>query len=256
MAERPAFTDIQLRFTAHIRDPDRVPPPADVDDRRMAVYRDLLYSNVAGFIEGAFPVLRSLYEDAAWQRLVRGFFARHRCRTPLFLEISQEFLRYLEAEYTPSDADPPFLWELAHYEWVGLALSVAEEEPDWTGIDTDADLLETMPVVSPLAWPLRYRFPVHRISQDFRPTQSGAEPTYLLVWRDGDDTVRFDKINDVTARLLSLLRGAGTAARGRDLLERIARELRHPEPELVMASGREILAALRARGVILGGRGR
>ena len=44
MAERPAFTEIQLRFTAHIRDPERIPPPADVDDRRMAVYRDLLYS--------------------------------------------------------------------------------------------------------------------------------------------------------------------------------------------------------------------
>jgi len=255
MAEQPGFIRLQRQFTAHIRDPHGNPPPADVEERRMAVYRDLLYNNVEGFVAGAFPVLRRLYADDAWHRLVRGFFARHRCRTPLFLEISREFLRYLEETHRPGPDDPPFLRELAHYEWVEVALSIADVEPDLSGVDPDADLLDSAPVLSPLAWPLTYRFPVHRICPEFRPDAPGDQPTHLLVLRDRDDRVRFNEINAVTARLLELLRSdQEPAATGRTLLHRIAAELRHPDPQAVLAGGREILETLRSQGAVLGGR--
>ena len=83
--------------------------------------------SVEGFISGGFPVLRSLYEDDGWHELVRSFIGRHRCHSPYFLEISREFLEYLAQEHRLRACDPPFIAELAHYEWVELALDVSVE---------------------------------------------------------------------------------------------------------------------------------
>ena len=40
--------------------------------------------------------------------MVRDFVHRHQSLSPYFLEISQEFLRYLEAERIPLAQDPAF----------------------------------------------------------------------------------------------------------------------------------------------------
>ncbi|NNG12205.1 MAG: DUF2063 domain-containing protein, partial [Halobacteria archaeon] len=58
--ERPDFIRRQYEFAAHIRDPKHQPAPADVEDRRMGIYRELFYNNVEGFIAGTFPVLRRI----------------------------------------------------------------------------------------------------------------------------------------------------------------------------------------------------
>lgn len=253
MAEQPAFRQRQLEFAAHIRDPQRNPAPADVEDRRMAIYRDLFYNNVEGFVATGFPVLRSLYDDGQWHRLVRAFFARHRCQTPYFLEISQEFLSYLEEEYEPQPGDPPFLRELAHYEWVELALQTEDESADMQGLDPNGDLLQGIPVLTSLAWALSYRYPVHRIRPEFQPQQAPDAPTHLLVLRDRTDHVRFNEINAVTARLLTLLQDNQSES-GAELLNRIAAELQHPNPTAVVEGGAGILEDLRRQGVILGSR--
>lgn len=251
MAEQPAFLRAQIEFAAHIRDPEHCQRPADVEDRRMAIYRDLFYNNVEGFVSSGFPVLRSLYEDRAWQRLVRSFFVHHRCKTPYFLEIAQEFLHYLEHEHPKDPADPPFLVELAHYEWVELALQIEDEAVDPDGVDPQGDLLNGIPVLSSLAWVLSYRFPVHRISPDFCPCEPPAAPTHLLVLRDRSDHVRFHEINAVTARLLTLL-GEDSSKSGRELLLQIAAELQHSKPDSVVVNGLQILEDLRRQGVVLG----
>jgi len=165
------------------------------------VYRDLVYNNIESFISNGFPVLRGLYGDADWHELVRAFVAGHRCSTPYFLEISQEFLQFLLEEHEPRDCDPPFLTELAHYEWVEMALDVSEAEPPLPVPVPDA--LALVPCLSPVALVLSYRFPVHRIGPQNRPRAPG-DPCYLAVWRDCDDRVRFMELNAMAARLLEL----------------------------------------------------
>jgi len=253
MAEQPAFLRRQLAFAAHLRDPQAHPGPPDVEDRRMAIYRELFYNNVESLLAGNFPVLRRLLDDGHWHALVRDFYARHRCETPLFLEIAQELLDYLASEREPHPDDPPFLLELAHYEWVELALSVSDAEPGLAGLDPNGDLLSGIPVVSPLAWNLSYRFPVQRIGPDFQPREPGPEPTHLVVYRDRQDRVGFLEINAVTQRLLALLHEQPDWS-GEQALRQIARELQHPDPALVMATGSRLLHDLRERQILLGTR--
>ena len=236
----------QMTMARYLRDPDSNPPPEGVEARRLKVYRDLIYNNIEGFINSGFPVLRSLYGDEDWHSMVRQFIDNHRCHSPYFLEISQEFIQFLMEGYTPRPTDPPFIAELAHYEWAELALDVSEEElPPAREVQ---DPLTAVPVLSPLAWVLGYRFPVHRIGPSFQPAQPG-EPTFLVVYRNRQDAVRFMEINQVTARLLELVRDSeGVAVEA--LLAQLAGEL-GATAEQLRATGLEQIEQVVATDVIL-----
>lgn len=251
-ADKPrSFTAVQRSFTRHIRDPENQPAPAGIEDRRMEIYRGLLYRNVESFIANSYPVLRKITPDKLWHKLIRDYFKNHRARTPLFPKMPREFLQYLENERGEREGDFPFLRELAHYEWVELGLALDAREIVMAGINGDGDLLAGVPQLNPLAWPLCYRFPVHRISPDYLPDTAPDQPTYLMVYRDRRDKVGFMEMNPVAARLVELIQ-ADTGESGRELLEKIAGELNHPQPEVVSSGGRAILEDMRNRDIILG----
>jgi len=250
---RPRFVAVQQAFTAHIRDPRREPRPGGVDDRRMAVYRELIFNNVSSLLATTFPVSRDTLGEARWDALMRGFLANHRCSTPLFHELGQELLTYLQGSAAGGEPNPPFLLELAHYEWVELALDISADEPDPALADPNGDLMAGIPLVSPLVWSLTYRFPVHRIGPAYQPTTPPAEPTRLVVHRTRQGRVGFLEVNAVTQRLLQLLQD-GPSRTGREALNCIADELRHPQPEQVVAAGQDLLADLRRRDILLGTR--
>ncbi|MGQ0383478.1 MAG: HvfC family RiPP maturation protein [Gammaproteobacteria bacterium] len=202
----------QKGFAAHLRDPERVAAPAGVEPRRMAVYRELFFNNVADLLGGTFPVLRRVLGDDGWRTLVRDFYAHHHAHTPYFLELPREFLDWLQAR-GPAAGEPPFLTELAHYEWVELALAISEQEspPPAAAV---SDPLAVPLAVSPLAWPLAYRWPVQQLGPDCRPDISPGAPTFLVVHRDATDKVRFLEIGAETARLLEAIeRAPGLTAR-------------------------------------------
>jgi hypothetical protein len=247
----PAFKKHQYEFTAHIRDPEKNSMPDGIEDRRMAIYRELLYNNIEGFLSSGFPVIREIYSDDNWHKMVRDFFANHESQSPYFLEISQEFLAYLENERQPNNEDPAGLLELAHYEWVEMALHVSDDEIDMIGINANGDLLTQCPVFSTLAWPLVYQFPVHTMGPDNLPKEAPEQPTYLVVYRDRKDKVRFLEINPVTARLIGLLQD-NEKFTGTDAIDYIAKEMNHPNPEIVNQGGKAALDELQQHGIILG----
>jgi hypothetical protein len=255
MSERKPdpLLELQKAFAGHIRDPEGVEAPAGIENRRMNIYRELFFNNIQSLLASNFPVLRAIYDDDRWQRLVRDFYSEHRCQTPLFPEVAKEFLRYLQDERAPGDQDPGFLHELAHYEWVELALSLDEREADDREADPAGDLLEGIPVLSPLAWPLTYRYPVHRIRPDFQPEEPPAEATHLLVYRDRADRVRFMELNAVSRLLLEYL-GEARDQSGAALLREVARTIHHPDPDRVVESGAQLMEDMRTRGVLLGTR--
>lgn len=239
------------QLASFIRDPEHADGPAGIEARRLNIYRDLFYNNIEGFIRSGFPVIRTLFDNDAWHNLVRDFMIHHTCHTPYFLEISQEFLLYLSNPRNKRDDEPPFLRELAHYEWVELALDVADEDLTAIAFQPKGDLLDNIPVLSPLAWSLAYQYPVHKIGVSYQPSQAPAAATYLLVYRDSNDDVGFMEINSVTARMIEILLQEQSLT-GRQVLEQIATELNHSDPQQVIAGGFEILKQLRSLDIILG----
>ena len=254
MAELPEFQRKQFEFAAHIRDPERAPAPTGIEDRRMAIYRELFFNNLRKLLGGMFPVTRKLLGGARWDGLIREFLREHRAQTPYFLQLPREFLAFLSGEHTAAEVDPPFLVELAHYEYVELELAISEAQDDFSGVDPDGDLLAGTPVRSALAWIFTYRYPVHRITPEFRPAAPAPQPVCLAIYRDADDEVRFFELNPVTARLLELIEDNAGRRSGADLLRSLAPEIGYDDVDALLRHGADALAELRRLGILTGPR--
>lgn len=251
MVELPDFQKKQYAFAAHIRDPEHNPGPDDVEDRRMAIYRELFFNNLHSLLSQTFPVLKKLHDAEKWRALVRQFMVSHQAQTPYFLEIPQEFLVFLQTAYELQDEDFPFLIELAHYEWVELALSVSQETNAGLQIDLEGDLLTGIPVKSKLAWTYAYQFPVHRITSKFQPHEPGEQPTFLAICRKANEDMDFMELNPVTARLLELIESNESDA-GRELLQKLAQEIDYPDVEALITHGASAMEDMRRAEILLG----
>lgn len=229
MPEIPEFQKKQLEFAAHIRDPENVAAPSGIEDRRMAIYRQLFFNNLRNLLATMFPVLRKLHSDDAWHHFIRQFLRHHRAETPYFLQLPQEFVSFLQNEYKLREDDYPFLVELAHYEYVELALATCEASNDLDGVDGEGDLLAGVPIKSELCWVYGYQYPVHRISTNFKPTAPLEQPVFIAVYRRADDSVGFLELNAVSARLLEAIDANTAQQRGEDLLRKIAEELQYSD---------------------------
>ena len=197
------FQQVQQAFIAHIKDPQHQPAPQGIEARRMAIYRELFFNNVEGFIASAFPVLKSLYKDADWQVLVRQFFVQYQCTSPYFLHIAEHFLHYLQQDYVTTEYDPVFMLELAHYEWAELYLATKLLSQAETPLRTE-QITHAPLYLSSLAMVLAYPYKVHEISTAYQPEAPG-EVQYYLLYRNAADDVKFVLINQLTAALLQML---------------------------------------------------
>lgn len=241
------FKAKQHEFAAYIRDPENNPPPADVKPQRMAMYRELFFNNIDSFLSANFPVLRAILDDRQWFELGQDFFVKHASRTPHFSQIPEEFLDYLQNERDGS-GDFPFMLELAHYEWVEMALSIAKENvpADCQSLD---DLQNRRIRLSPLAWPLAYQYPVQKISPEFLPKIAPELATFLIVYRNLDDEVNFMEITPITYLLLEIIQEHEEVL-AKDCLRQVAEESEHPNPDMIIAGGLQILKELADKTVI------
>jgi len=246
----PDFMSFQAAFVARIRDPDRQPTPHGVDPRRLRVYEELLFNNLDGFLRACYPVTRDMLGEQEWQGTVRSFLAEHRCRAPLFRDIPEEFLGWMEGRAAALFPERPFLHEFMHYEWLEMIVSICPDEDAGKAPDPDGDLLFAVPILENSARLACYQYPVHRINPDFQPREADGQQYCFLVFRDGNDVVRFIALNPVAARMVEIL--AECRCSGRDVLLRIARELNHQDAAHVIEMGRTLLADLRRTGVIVG----
>jgi hypothetical protein len=242
----------QLHSLAHwIRDPQNSPPPPGIEPRRLQIYRGLFRGNLDGLLSAQFPVIKRLRGPEFWAGLVDGFLREHRAQTPLFPEVGREFIAYLQARAEDGLGDPPFLPELAHYEWAELGIALDPSDPTALECNPVGDLMREVPVLSPLAWPLAYVWPVDRIRADFQPEQPPAAPSLFLLQRRADHSVAFARLEPLGFALLQQLREAPTP--GQALVQQLA-QLAGAQAQDFEEPARRMLESLRARGVILGTR--
>jgi uncharacterized protein len=249
-----SLAELQRQFAAHIRDPDHQAVPDDVSPRRMRVYTELFYRNIEQLLAGGFPVIRRILPDDEWHALVRDFMVRHRCRTPLFTAVGQEFVAFLSS-HDSALAARPFLAELARHEQLEVEAALAEDPEPRATPDAEATqgaetgginrVLQLVPSAR-LAW---FQFPVHRIGPEFQPMTPPELPTWLLVYRDPGDRVRFMELNAFGYTLLDLL-GQHPDETARSVLAALAAAMGNVGVEEVIVSGSEFLQQLMARGVL------
>jgi len=248
MNPTPAFQQQQRQFLNYLRQPQASPLPNGFAPERLAVYVDLLYNKFDENLTACFPVMRSLLSNEAWRGLLLEFIVEHRCLTPYYRQIPDEFLQYLQHERKRDD-DLPFLIELAHFEWMELQLSIAEDEPVTRKSLSDAELLNNVSVFAPVIQLLRYHWPVQDIGPNFLPCEPPETASHILGFRDSDDQVRFIALNPATTKLILLLNNGLT---GQQALRTMSGGALSDAQFLELTQfGQRILANLHSRGAII-----
>ncbi len=236
-----AFQQYQYDFTAHIRDPQNNAKPANVDEERMAVYREGVYNNIFESASVCFPVCQETVGAKDWDATVKRFVATHHASSPIFKDIPQELLSFIETD----QASPDYIKQLAHYEWVELA--VASMQTVAPSLSNETDLMNETPVLTPAHMLLQYDYPVQKISAQFKPEET--ESTHLLVFRKTDFEVSFVALNPMVFVLLNLIKEGLT---GKQALTSLAEQIQHPEPETIIEFGHGVLKDLVAQDAVLG----
>ncbi|HRH77449.1 MAG TPA: putative DNA-binding domain-containing protein [Cellvibrionaceae bacterium] len=202
----PARLAAQQRdFLSFVRNPTGEPPPG-ANPRALHIYADLVYRNLAGFISQFFPVCSQVcaqtgYEQA-WQALIRAFIAHHPSQTPYFLAIAEEFVQFVLSKPPALSALPAYIPELAHYEWVELALDIADSPQPSPAAPGETPWQRPWQR-SPLAWCLVYSYPVHLIGPD-NPNPAPDTRAYV-VYRDANLAVKFMALTLISAQWLQAI---------------------------------------------------
>jgi hypothetical protein len=239
----------QQALTRYLRDPEHQLPPADMNAARVNVYRDLVFNNVSQLLSGTFPVLIRIIGEQRWRLLVLGFLRDWRAQTPKFGEIAETFLDYLatQPQVLREGEWPAFLLELAHYEWVEMVLQQSDAK---ALLPTDPALLLERPLqISPLAWPLAYEWPVHELDPNYQPATPPDQPTFLLVRRATDWSVKFSELSSLAWRLLQRI-DEFPPLTGREQLQALAQEAGQSASSSFMDNGLVLLRQMHEDQVI------
>ena len=244
------FARLQRDFAAYLRDPEHVAPPGHHDERRLGVYRHAVYANIERFMRDNYPRVRAVMDEEQWAAMVRDYLVSHVSRANAFVDLPKEFLVYLQYE-RGADLQRPFLYELAHFDWLETLLGADPRRLHLDDIDRDGDLIAGVPVANPVMVMETYRFPVHAIDADYQPLAPPVLTTRIAAFRDTQNEYGFLDLNAAAARLLELIM-AGEGRSGREIFEIIAVELKTANVAALIEAGGTILARMIAREVIFG----
>ena len=106
------------------------------------------------------------------------------------MEISQEFLRFLEGEFEPQAHDPEYMYELAHYEWLELFVAVEPEARVKGKVEAQVDSASELSaseknvehsvlILSPVVEGFLYSYPVHQISTEQPEVEEKKEKIFV-----------------------------------------------------------------------------
>ena len=187
----------QHRFAQAIREGEAA---AGLPQDRLNVYIRLIRNNIHSFIDRCYTETPQYLDSEEWGRLKEGFIRDARAQTPYFQEIAGEFLQYCQSLPLSDD-----LLALMDFEHTQLLAEVVQTNSQASSADSD-DLAYTL---SPTAFVRRYHYDVTDELQ--------AVETAVLVWRDSEDDVMYqilDDFDDFDALLLETLADTPTSLNG------------------------------------------
>lgn len=240
------FQKRQQAFSQRIRHGTAAAYPENIPSQRMQVYQDNFFAGINEILSNCFPILHTILVPSLWRRLVADFYANYPLETPLFYEIPATFLSYL-VQAADKSTTPTFLIELAHYEWMELAIEYMQGTAPILNTET-IDFENSLLTTSELAEVVAYHFPVHQICKHFMPILPGPSPTYLCIYRNADDEVKFIELNVASTRLLQQLKQRQQS--GTEVMTAIAQEIQQTDINAFIEENRKIVTELLSIGVI------
>lgn len=238
------FRQYQFALARHLRDPLGVPAPQGVRAREVLACTQEMAHNLNELLMPAFANTRAVLGEDLWQHTLRLFLHDAPTHAPWATSAQEAYVKFLGHNSLVQHL-PPWLEDLAHFEWLQSAVAAARVM--WPAHDPQGDLLEACVVLNPTHVEVMYDWPVQRISLAHKPLE--MQPTYVSVLRDLRDKVCVVESSKFRRHLLDLLRQGQTGAQA---FEVIGQWLDHPDIATFTQEGSIVLKQLQREGVVLG----
>ena len=245
------FQVLQRQLTAHLRDPQANPPPKGPEDRRIAIYRRLVFGNASRLLAANFPIARKRLGKAAFSALIRDFLREHRAETPYFPRLAGELQAWYQKARPDRPNDPPWLGELILYESEKRRLRNAADPVSRPEVDPEGDVTSDVPAPSPLLRLLTLRYPVHGGKSSKLGDAPPDAPSFLLLRRNSAGRMRTEELGVLSAGLLALILDGSTQT-GAELLENMMQQAPADARPALIRQGKEQLRRFHRIGVLLG----
>lgn len=158
--------------------------------QRLAIYTRLVHNNILGFINRCFTETPKFCNDK-WLKIQQKFILSGESNTSFFQEIAGEFLDYCRKEHCFGD-DILALMDFEHNQLLAeVGMANIPKANDWNE--------NTTMQYSPVSFLRSYD--VDFISSNLQ--EITAEPSQVLVWRNADFEIYYQKLNDIDSGLLS-----------------------------------------------------
>lgn len=245
------FQAQQRQLTAHLRDPQANPAPEGPEDRRIAIYRRLVFGNVSRLLAANFPLARKQLGKEAFSALIRDFLREHRAETPYFPRLAGELQAWYRKAQSQRPEDPPWLGEMLLYESEKRRLRNSADPATDHAIDPEGDVISGIPAPSPLLRLLTLRYPVHKAKSQELDDAPPELPSFLLLRRDRAGRMRTEEPGVLGAALLAMIIDGSTQT-GVELLEDMMEQAPPDARPALIKQGKTQLRRFRRIGVLLG----
>jgi len=233
---RAAIAEVAEVFAAVVQGPP--------GEGRIGVYRSLVRRGILGAVRAQMPRVAARL-GARFEATVDRWIDEALPSSPYLRDAAAELIGWAAPRWAEDPAVPPWMADLGWYEVARFEVAAAAAPGEPSGVPLALDRAVSFGGGARVA---RYTWAVHRLSED-AADEPTAEPTALLLYRDGAHEVRFLVLSPLAAAILErLVGGAGLGA----AVTEACVALGEPLGEAVLRGTAEVLADLGARGVVLG----
>lgn len=240
--------DYQRAIAKALRDGGEA--PFSLEEARFAVYRRLVFNNLSSFVDQCFPIASGLLGTTQWRHLCEQFFRESQCHSPLFKDIPETFLNWVEER----PDKPAWLHDLMHYEWLELAayhhladVNDTLERVETALIDEAHDTRRVC--LNPTLQFGLYPRPVHLFAMGHPIPDADGQWYGFLVFRTTKHEVKFHSVNATTLQLLQHLQHDASVWRACQML---SQQLPGTRADTLLPHTLELLGKLMQDQIVLG----
>ncbi len=213
---------------------------ADVEKRRLEIYRKAIFGGILRVLNKAYPLTREALGEG-WEPLVNEFFSNHECGSPELWKMPKGLCDYVEGRGT----EIPWLLDLLRFEWLEIEVHMGPDVASESVVE--GDIRFDPVVINPEHSLDHFTYPVWREKTD--ALEAGSH--FLFTFRHPEIcTVHFVEVSPLFAVAVSLL--ADRSMLVLEALEQACMQLKLSFDEQLCKNGIQFFKNMFAQGGALG----
>lgn len=180
----------QAALAQYIRHPETATPPQGIERKRLAVYAELVRTNLASFLNRCFSATKTFVDDATWQDLQAVFLQQGEPQSPYFRDIPGQFLHFLQSQKRLPETFLTMM-DFEHHQLLAEIAPLQKIANGWH----ESSLLR------PAKSAFLLHYPIDFISSDWAKIEDC--PVQIVLWRDGNDDVCHRLVDGIEYALLA-----------------------------------------------------